>query len=88
MRTIGFATALALVTAISVPASAKDWSQMNVGERLAWTTEYARQVCPYGLTLAKADGSRQNEIGSAPQFGVKAYILLHCKSGPVASASR
>ena len=79
MRTV---LLIAIVSSVVCPAFAKhtekDWGQMNVKERLAWTSTYIKSTCPKGLTTH--DYGREDEIKNAPQFGVKIYVNFHCKA--------
>lgn len=80
MRSItGVAALLLLSLSVSQSASAKDWGDINVAERLLWAESHIRQTCPH-MVVTTADRSKAGVIGSVPQMAVKAFIASQCPS--------
>ncbi len=73
------ATVIALTFTLPTSLSAKDWSSMNLNERLNWAEAYIKQTCPHKV-LTSDERSRAGLIESVPQLAVKAYIRSQCPS--------
>ena len=91
MKKFAIAALVGATAFIATSALAKDWSQMNLKERLAWAEAYGNAHCPYGMKVSKADQNREAEIMGplAFQWAVKVHMLAYdCNPAPAWSAKR